>query len=118
MCKTMRMETPMDILISIIHEIGSSYPGLTWDTITRDCKDYVMACGTCQRMPRVACYDRIPITAIPGYQLSYFNTFSVTFCSDSARPEITSHPVFDPSGFEHNISYCIPITVFNCKVQL
>jgi hypothetical protein len=39
--------------------------GLTWGTLTRDCKEWIKRCDVCQRMSRVTCYDRIPIQAVP-----------------------------------------------------
>lgn len=39
--------------------------GLTWDTLTRDCKLFVQKCEVCQKMARTTCFDRIPISPVP-----------------------------------------------------
>jgi hypothetical protein len=38
--------------------------GLSWNTLTRDCKEWVKCCEICQKMSRITCYDRIPIQAV------------------------------------------------------
>jgi hypothetical protein len=38
--------------------------GLTWCTLTRDCKQWSQKCDVCQKMARTTCYDRIPIQAV------------------------------------------------------
>ena len=50
--------------------------GLTWCTLTRDCKEWVKRCDICQKMSRVTCYDKIPIQAVPRSP----SLFSHFFC--------------------------------------
>jgi hypothetical protein len=64
--------------------------GLTWSTLTRDCKDWVQRCSTCQKMSRTTCYDRIPIHAIPRSP----SLFAHFFCD-----------VFGPVMPDQNIRY-------------
>jgi hypothetical protein len=68
--------------------------GMTWETVLRDCKEWVKGCRICQKTSRVTCYDRIPIQAIPRAT----SLFSHFFCD-------VFGPVFPDQNPRYN--YCI-----------
>ena len=68
--------------------------GLTWETVLRDCKEWVKCCRICQQTSRTTCFDRIPIQAIPRAT----SLFSHFFCD-------VFGPVFPDRNPRYN--YCI-----------
>ena len=68
--------------------------GMTWETVLRDCKEWVKCCRICQQMSPQKCWDRIPIQAIPRAT----SLFSHFFCD-------VFGPVFPGQNVRYN--YCI-----------